>query len=47
METLRREPHDEARYAEIRRGWRSGAEEFVARMLDQMETGGGEKSNRA
>jgi hypothetical protein len=37
MEAQRREPGDEAGYAAIRRGWRYGAEEFVARMLDRLD----------
>jgi hypothetical protein len=37
MEIMRQEEKKEAAYQEIRRGWRFGAEEFVARMLDRVE----------
>ena len=37
MELLRSENEEEAQYKEIRRGWRFGGEEFVARLLDRLE----------
>jgi len=35
MEKLRQNEDDEGQYAEIRRGWRFGSEEFVSRMLER------------
>ncbi len=37
MEALRLEKTDEQEYGQIRRGWRFGSEEFVARTLDRIE----------
>ena len=42
MEALREENADEAKYGQIRRGWRFGSEEFVARTLDRIEGKTGE-----
>jgi len=43
MEKTRQEESEAAGYREIRRGWRFGGEEFVARMLDQIEETRGKK----
>ncbi len=42
MEKTRQEEGEEAGYGEIRRRWRFGGEEFVARMLDQIESSRGQ-----
>ena len=46
MEKMRQEENEEAGYGEIRRGWRFGGEEFVARMLDQIAGACGENHTR-
>jgi hypothetical protein len=46
MEALRVEDPEEAKYAEIRRGWRFGSEEFVARLLDRIDGSSGESQTK-
>jgi len=46
MEALRRERADGRQYAQIRRGWRFGSEEFVARTLDRIAGRFGESHTR-
>ena len=46
MEALRSDNDDEAHYKEIRRGWRFGGEEFVARLLERLEGRLGESQTR-
>ena len=46
MEALREENADAPRYGQIRRGWRFGSEEFVARILDRIEGKLGESQTR-
>jgi hypothetical protein len=41
MEKIRQDETEKGGYREIRRGWRYGGEEFVARMLDRIEETGG------
>ena len=46
MEALRREEAEASDYKEVRRGWRFGTEEFVARMLDRIERSSGDSHSR-
>ena len=46
MEALRKEEAGNPVYKELRRGWRFGGEEFVARLLDRIERSAGEHHTR-
>ena len=46
LEALRRENPDAPQYGQIRRGWRWGSEEFVARILDRIAGHLGESQTR-
>jgi putative transposase len=46
MEALRRDEEPASDYKEVRRGWRFGTEEFVARILDRIDGKSGENQTR-
>jgi hypothetical protein len=46
MEALRRDEEQASDYKEVRRGWRFGTEEFVARILDRIDGNSGENQTR-